>query len=93
MVVTESERVGSFLGHPIFKVTTLKVLPCDHSLKNSPEEQVNSVVSSFLWNILVVMMDLKISKNCVLFPAEKDGDRVLQALKCSRKDNWSLFLI
>ncbi|KAL9832018.1 Phosphoinositide phosphatase SAC7 [Arabidopsis thaliana] len=39
VVVTESERVGSFLGHPIFKVTTLKVLPCDHSLKNSPEEQ------------------------------------------------------
>jgi len=71
VVVTESERVGSFLGHPIFKVTTLKVLPCDHSLKNSPEEQVNSVVSSFLWNILVVMMDLKISKNCVLFPKQK----------------------
>ena len=40
MVVTESERVGSFLGHPIFKITSLKVLPCDHSLKNSPEEQV-----------------------------------------------------
>ncbi|XP_019099709.1 PREDICTED: phosphoinositide phosphatase SAC7-like [Camelina sativa] len=39
VVVTESERVGSFLGHPIFKITTLKVLPCDHSLKNSPEEQ------------------------------------------------------
>lgn len=41
MVVTESERVGSFLGHPIFKITSLKVLPCDHSLKNSPEEQVS----------------------------------------------------
>ncbi|KAG7560462.1 SAC domain [Arabidopsis thaliana x Arabidopsis arenosa] len=39
VVVTESERVGSFLGHPIFKITTLKVLPCDHSLQNSPEEQ------------------------------------------------------
>ncbi|WZZ17166.1 hypothetical protein YC2023_110255 [Brassica napus] len=39
VVVTESERVGSFLGHPIFKITSLKVLPCDHSLKNSPEEQ------------------------------------------------------
>ncbi|CAN6988848.1 unnamed protein product [Brassica rapa subsp. trilocularis] len=39
VVVTETERVGSFLGHPIFKITSLKVLPCDHSLKNSPEEQ------------------------------------------------------
>lgn len=48
MVVTESERVGSFLGHPIFKITSLKVLPCDHSLKNSPEEQVGkkTLVSS-----------------------------------------------
>lgn len=63
MVVTESERVGSFLGHPIFKITTLKVLPCDHSLQNSPEEQVNTVLSSFLLNMLLVMMDLKISKN------------------------------
>ncbi|CAN8278759.1 unnamed protein product [Cochlearia groenlandica] len=39
VVVTESERIGSFLGHPIFRITSLKVLPCDHSLKNSPEEQ------------------------------------------------------
>ncbi|CAA7057000.1 unnamed protein product [Microthlaspi erraticum] len=39
VVVTESESVGSFLGHPIFKITSLKVLPCDHSLKNSSEEQ------------------------------------------------------
>ncbi|XP_010547401.1 PREDICTED: phosphoinositide phosphatase SAC6-like [Tarenaya hassleriana] len=39
VVVTESECVGSFLGRPIFRITSLKVLPCDHSLKNSPEEQ------------------------------------------------------
>ncbi|CAN6970660.1 unnamed protein product [Brassica rapa subsp. trilocularis] len=39
VVVTESESVGSFLGHTIFKINSLKVLPCDHSLKNSPEEQ------------------------------------------------------
>ncbi|KAF3563648.1 hypothetical protein DY000_02011844, partial [Brassica cretica] len=39
VVVTESESVGSFLGHPIFRINSLKVLPCDHSLKNSPEEQ------------------------------------------------------
>ncbi|WZZ85467.1 hypothetical protein YC2023_114046 [Brassica napus] len=39
VVVTESESVGSFLGHAIFRINSLKVLPCDHSLKNSPEEQ------------------------------------------------------
>ncbi|XP_052191197.1 phosphoinositide phosphatase SAC7-like [Diospyros lotus] len=39
LVVTERESVGSYLGHPIFKVSSLKVFPCDHSLKNSPLEQ------------------------------------------------------
>ncbi|PWA46558.1 phosphoinositide phosphatase family protein [Artemisia annua] len=38
-VITERECAGSYLGHPIFKVSKLKVLPCDLSLKNSPEEQ------------------------------------------------------
>lgn len=41
MVITDRECVGSYLGHPIFKVSSLKVFPCDHSLKNSPTEQVN----------------------------------------------------
>ncbi|KAL0718583.1 hypothetical protein Bca4012_067906 [Brassica carinata] len=39
VVVTDCESVGSFLGHSIFRINSLKVLPCDHSLKNSPEEQ------------------------------------------------------
>ncbi|XP_050101870.1 phosphoinositide phosphatase SAC7-like isoform X4 [Malus sylvestris] len=39
MVITDREHVGSYLGHPIFKVSSLKVFPCDHSLKNSPAEQ------------------------------------------------------
>ncbi|CAL2274216.1 unnamed protein product [Prunus armeniaca] len=39
MVITDRECVGSYLGHPIFKVSSLKVFPCDHSLKNSPTEQ------------------------------------------------------
>ncbi|KAJ4714067.1 Phosphoinositide phosphatase family protein [Melia azedarach] len=39
IVITESECVGSYLGHPIYKITSLKILPCDHSLNNSPAEQ------------------------------------------------------
>ncbi|CAL5334143.1 unnamed protein product [Camellia sinensis] len=39
IVITERECVGSYLGHPIFKVSSLKVFPCDNSLKNSPLEQ------------------------------------------------------
>ncbi|KAL8532137.1 hypothetical protein ACS0TY_008666 [Phlomoides rotata] len=39
LVITARECVGSYLGHPIFKVMSMKVFPCDHSLKGSPEEQ------------------------------------------------------
>ncbi|KAL9461865.1 hypothetical protein AB3S75_004793 [Citrus x aurantiifolia] len=39
IVITERECVGSYLGHPIYKVASLKILPCDHSLNNSSAEQ------------------------------------------------------
>ncbi|KAF2312491.1 hypothetical protein GH714_034863 [Hevea brasiliensis] len=39
IVILERECVGSYLGHPIFKITSLKILPCDRSLKNSSAEQ------------------------------------------------------
>ncbi|KAL3527288.1 hypothetical protein ACH5RR_011944 [Cinchona calisaya] len=39
LVITERECVGSYLGNPIFKVSSMKVFPCDHSLKNTPAEQ------------------------------------------------------
>ncbi|KAK9285695.1 hypothetical protein L1049_024894 [Liquidambar formosana] len=39
LVIAERECIGSYLGHPIFKVSSLKTFPCDHSLKNTPVEQ------------------------------------------------------
>ncbi|KAF5735890.1 phosphoinositide phosphatase family protein [Tripterygium wilfordii] len=39
VVITDRECAGSYLGQPIFKVKSLKILPCDHSLKNSSIEQ------------------------------------------------------
>nr|GMD40747.1 phosphoinositide phosphatase SAC6-like [Ipomoea batatas] len=39
LVLLVSDSVGSYIGHPIYKVASLKVLACDHSLKNSPIEQ------------------------------------------------------
>uniref|UniRef100_A0A7N0UIM5 SAC domain-containing protein n=1 Tax=Kalanchoe fedtschenkoi TaxID=63787 RepID=A0A7N0UIM5_KALFE len=39
IVITEREYVGSYLGHPIYKVSSLKTFPCDHSLQNTPVEQ------------------------------------------------------
>eukprot|EP00268_Persea_americana_P023543 TRINITY_DN2311_c1_g1_i2.p1 TRINITY_DN2311_c1_g1~~TRINITY_DN2311_c1_g1_i2.p1 ORF type:complete len:664 (-),score=114.77 TRINITY_DN2311_c1_g1_i2:241-2232(-) len=39
VVITERECVGSYLGHPIFRVASLKILPCNHSLKTSSAEQ------------------------------------------------------
>ncbi|KAL7614367.1 hypothetical protein Lser_V15G07111 [Lactuca serriola] len=50
LVITDRESVGTYLGHPFFKVLSLKVFPCDHSLKNSPAEQkrVESEFSNLL---------------------------------------------
>ncbi|KAK6127585.1 hypothetical protein DH2020_038675 [Rehmannia glutinosa] len=45
-VITERECVGSYLGHPIFKIMSMKVF-CDHSVKNSPEEQQKKMESEF----------------------------------------------
>ncbi|XP_042378318.1 phosphoinositide phosphatase SAC7-like [Zingiber officinale] len=39
LVVTERECVGSYLGHPIYKVSGMQILPCNNSLKNSSSEQ------------------------------------------------------
>ncbi|KAE8673436.1 hypothetical protein F3Y22_tig00111783pilonHSYRG00252 [Hibiscus syriacus] len=39
IVITEHECVASYLGHPIFKVISMRILPCDHSLKNSSPEK------------------------------------------------------
>ncbi|KAJ0646851.1 putative phosphatidylinositol-3,4-bisphosphate 4-phosphatase [Helianthus annuus] len=39
IVITERECVGSFLGHPIYKVLSLKVFACDRSPKGSHDEK------------------------------------------------------
>ncbi|KGN48996.1 phosphoinositide phosphatase SAC7 isoform X2 [Cucumis sativus] len=39
IVITDRESVGSYLGHPMFRITSLKVFPCDHSVNSSPLEQ------------------------------------------------------
>ncbi|KAL6552011.1 GTPase activating protein (GAP) for Rho1p [Orobanche gracilis] len=38
-MITERECVGSYLGYPIFKIISMKCFPCNHSLKNAPDEQ------------------------------------------------------
>ncbi|KAH7529527.1 hypothetical protein ACOSP7_022527 [Xanthoceras sorbifolium] len=39
IVIAERECVGTYCGHPIYKVSSLKVFPCDHSLSKSSAEQ------------------------------------------------------
>ncbi|XP_077219947.1 phosphoinositide phosphatase SAC6-like [Tasmannia lanceolata] len=39
LVITEHECVGSYLGHPIFRVSALEILSCNQSLNNSSAEQ------------------------------------------------------
>ncbi|KAG2553694.1 phosphoinositide phosphatase SAC7-like isoform X2 [Panicum virgatum] len=39
LVITDRDCVGSYLGHAIFKVTGLKVLPCNNALNTTSAEQ------------------------------------------------------
>jgi uncharacterized protein (DUF362 family) len=40
LVITDRDCVGSYFGHAIFKVTGLKVLPCDNAHNTTSAEQV-----------------------------------------------------
>ncbi|MED6133786.1 GTPase activating protein (GAP) for Rho1p [Stylosanthes scabra] len=51
LVITDRECVGSYLGHPIFKVSSLKFFPCDHSLKSTPAEQKTEMEFLGLLNV------------------------------------------
>ena len=73
LVITERERVGSYLGHPIFKVSSLKILPCDHSLKNSTAEQVNHLWVHFCLLIVGVLAVLNLLFSFTNL-AEKDAE-------------------
>ncbi|CAN1798707.1 Phosphoinositide phosphatase SAC6 [Linum perenne] len=50
IVISDRECVGSYMGHHIYKITSLKVFPCDHSLKSTTAEQkkVEAEFSSLL---------------------------------------------
>ncbi|KAJ3695658.1 hypothetical protein LUZ60_001035 [Juncus effusus] len=39
VVIKERENVGTYLNHPIFKITSLQILPCNISLNASSSEQ------------------------------------------------------
>ncbi|PNT63698.1 hypothetical protein BRADI_4g20110v3 [Brachypodium distachyon] len=39
LVITDRDCVGSYLGHAVFKVTGLKVLPCNNSHSTSAEQK------------------------------------------------------
>ncbi|XP_011658074.1 phosphoinositide phosphatase SAC7 isoform X1 [Cucumis sativus] len=47
IVITDRESVGSYLGHPMFRITSLKVFPCDHSVNSSPLEQQKKMEAEF----------------------------------------------
>ncbi|KAK1556971.1 hypothetical protein Q3G72_015439 [Acer saccharum] len=43
IVIAERDCVGTYWGHPIYKVSSLKVFPCDHSLKKGGERVFSAV--------------------------------------------------
>ncbi|KAL8168325.1 hypothetical protein V2J09_009824 [Rumex salicifolius] len=80
-VITECQNVGSYLGHPIFKVSSLKILPCDQSLNSSPAEHVETIKTFF---------PVCLKSDCILISqlfvnmTEKDGYRIFSTPESSR---------
>ncbi|KAI9109773.1 hypothetical protein K1719_019403 [Acacia pycnantha] len=44
MVITHCENAGSYLGNPVFKITSLKTFPCNHSIENTPAEHMKTEI-------------------------------------------------
>ncbi|XP_057783999.1 phosphoinositide phosphatase SAC6-like isoform X2 [Salvia miltiorrhiza] len=38
LVITERESAGTYVDKPIFRISSMKIFPCDLSLKHAPEE-------------------------------------------------------
>lgn len=38
LVITDRDCVGSYMGHAVFRLTGLKVLPCNNSINSSAEQ-------------------------------------------------------
>ncbi|KAG8383714.1 hypothetical protein BUALT_Bualt04G0042600 [Buddleja alternifolia] len=73
LVITERECVGSYLGYHVFKIISMKVFPCDHSLKISPEAQKKMEIKfSRLLNVaerspgLYFSYDVNITLRCLV---------------------------
>lgn len=78
------------MNHPIFKVTSLQILPCDLSLIISTSEQVKwqSARDSSSWTLKILLNSI-----VPLILTEEDGGWVVGAFECCRKNFWSIFLL
>ena len=53
LVITGRKLLGLYKGHPIYKVTSMKVLSCN---KNLPAATIEEVLLYFLTPLLVIML-------------------------------------
>lgn len=93
LVITERECVGSYLGHPIFRVTALQILPCNHSLTNISAEQVQKFVQSYLCICLFQVYNPSQPALMHQTLTEKVGSWFFCSPKCCRENSWSVLLL
>ena len=91
-VITDREDIGSYLGHPVFKVSSMKILPCDLSLRSSPAEQVKCGNELYIPYYLCLSNWSSESSFLPLW-AEKDRERMFCSSKSCREDTWFIFLL
>ena len=82
LAITDRDCVGSYLGHTIFKVTGLKVLPCNNALNTTSAEQVQNC---FFCTLLSCRYQYSLWHSNILL-AEKNGKWILGTPGCCRED-------
>lgn len=90
LVITERECVGSYSGSPIFRIRSMKIFPCDLSLRHAPEEQVCMLCLILLF--ILNMLNTRFVPTGLIW-AEKNGQGILSLAKYRKDDSWSLFLV
>lgn len=68
LVITDRDCVGSYMGHAVFKVTGLKVLPCTSSASAEQVRQSLLVPSYAAFHMCMA------SNECRMMLPEKDGE-------------------
>ena len=97
LVITGRKLLGQYKGHPIYGVTSMKVLPCNNNLRKATPEEVplltlQSILQVGSYFTYYTIFPCVVISLCII-TAEKRGGTLLEFAEDPTIDHWALFLI